>query len=105
MRKKVVIVVANRRVWEKFEEILSIIAEEGGELFFADKKEDGLTLIARENPQIVFLDLSLKGGDEALWKKEGVHLIIMDKRFKVPQILEMCRSVLGREVASPLPPM
>lgn len=105
MRKKVLIVDANQRERDKFEKILRIIVEEGGELFFADKKEDGLALIAKERPQIVFLDPTLKGEDESLWKKEGVHLVIMNKPFKVNQVLETCRSVLGREVAAPLPPM
>ncbi|MCC5831858.1 MAG: hypothetical protein JJU12_02300 [Chlamydiales bacterium] len=119
MRNKVLIVDSDSGVRQQLEQILQEVVEDGGELFFADKREDGLAIIAKEHPQLVFLDAPFVGKDEDEWMKEGVHLVIMrDRRdtqhksedfvlkpLRSHQILEKCRGALKRESAPPIPPM
>lgn len=105
MRNKVLIIESDPERQERLEEILQEIAEEGGELFFAETRESGLTILKKEHPQLLFLDTRLIGRDE--WTHEGVHVVFMDSKdhLKPHQILEKCWTVLERTPASPIPPM
>lgn len=119
MRNKVLIVDSDPKEREKLEQILQEVVEEGGELFFADKKEDGLALIAKEHPQLVFLDTRHIGENEDEWVERGVHIVIMRARnephqksedfvlkpLKAHQVLEKCREVLKAEPSPHIPPM
>lgn len=119
MLNKILIADPDKDDRKELEQILQEIVEEGGELFFADKKEEALTILKRERPQLLLLDADLMGGDPALWKVEGVHLILMcrkkdlahtaeqvlHKPFKAHQVLEKCRAWLKEEPAAPIPPM
>lgn len=120
MRNKILIVGGSAREKSTLEEILQEIVEEGGELFFTDKREEGMTLLHKENPQLVFLDVSLIGKDVHSWSSEGSHIILMGhpnelqhhpesdylmKPLKPRQVLEKCRICLGHEPISQPPLM
>lgn len=120
MQNKILIVGGSAREQSTLEEILQEIVEEGGELLFTDNKEEGMTLLYKENPQLVFLDLSLLGKDVHSWSNEGSHIILMGhpnelqhhpesdylmKPFKSRHVLEKCRTCLGHESISQPPPM
>lgn len=119
MRNKVLIVDSNPKECQQLEQILQEVVEDGGELFFADKREDGLAIIANEHPQLVFLDNRLVGDNEDEWVEEGVHVVVMRDRhephqksedfvlkpLKPHQVLEKCRGVLKKEPAPQIPPM
>ncbi len=119
MRNKVLIVDANLQERQELEQILQEVVDEGGMLFFAEKREDGLAIIAKEHPQLVFLDTHLVGENEDEWVEKGVYIVVMRARnephqksedfvlkpLKTHQVLEKCRIALGKESAPPLPPM
>jgi DNA-binding NtrC family response regulator len=107
VRNKILIVDANMQDREQLEQILQEIVEEGGELFFVDKREDGLAILKKEHPQLVFLENSFLGDDEKAWIQEGVHLVFMHeiKPFETTKVLEKCRSVLHKMPAVQIPPM
>jgi DNA-binding response OmpR family regulator len=119
VRNKILIVDANAEDREQLEQILQEIVEEGGELFFADKREDGLAILKKERPPLVFLDAPFVGEDKGVWEHEGVHLILMLQKsearqtkedfvlkpFKRHQVLEKCHAVLHKEPSAPIPPM
>ncbi len=118
MRNKILIVDADRQDREELEQILQEIVEEGGELFFADKREDGIAILKKEQPQLVFLDAHLVG-EEDNWIHEGVHIILMRNKHELQQksedfvlkplkryqVLQRCRAVLHKEPAAQIPPM
>ena len=118
MRNKILIVDANQEDREQLEDILKEIVDAGGELFFADNRADGLEILKKELPQLVFLDSDL-AGDLNAWIHDKVHVILMRSRHEVQQkgedfvlkplkrhpVLEKCKSVLSSEAAAPLPPM
>jgi hypothetical protein len=119
MRNKVLVVDADAKGREQFKQFLQEIIEEGGELFFSEKREDALAIIKREHPQLVFLDSSLVGENLQVWVDKGVHVVLMrhkqeahgkdeDCVFKPLHshlILEKCRLWLNREPVAPIPPM
>lgn len=119
MRNKVLIVDANAKDRNELEQILQEVVDEGGEIFFAEKKEEGITIVKKERPQLVFLDTGLIGENEEEWVWEGVHVVVMRSRndkqqksedfvlkpLKRHQILEKCRATLAKETAPPIPPM
>ena len=119
MRNKILIVDADQKECQELEQILQEVVDAGGELFFAYKREEGIALIAKEHPQLVFLDTHLVGENEDEWIEKGVHIVVMRtksephqksedfvvKPLKSHQVLEKCRSVLGIKSAPPLPPM
>jgi DNA-binding response OmpR family regulator len=118
MRNKILIVCDNIEEREQMEQILQSIVEEGGELFFAGKQEEGITILNKERPHILFLDSPLLD-DKKRWEHEGTHLIIMRmqgeapqkgegyvmKPFKVHEVLEKCRLCLHHDPALYIPPM
>lgn len=119
MHNKILIVNGNQKECEQLELILQPIIDEGGELLFAYKTENGLKMLQEESPKLVFLDASAVGEKEDFWVAEGVHIILMRQRsekcqqsedfilkpLKAHQVLEKCRLVLDQETAFPLPPM
>lgn len=119
MRNKVLIVDADPKDRQQLEHILQEVVEEGGELFFAGKREEGLAILVKEHPQLVFLDTQLVGENEDEWIEKGVHIVVMCERnephqrsedfvikpLKSHQVLEKCRAVLGKESVPPIPPM
>lgn len=119
MRNKILVVDADKEERRELENILAEIVEAGGEIFFADKRGDGLEILKNERPQLVFLDASLVGENEDEWILEGVQIIVMRdkhetdqksedfvvKPLKAHQILEKCQQSLSRESASRIPPM
>jgi DNA-binding response OmpR family regulator len=118
MRNKILIVDANHEDREQLETILQEVVNSGGELFFADNREDGLAILKKEIPQLVFLDASL-AGDVNGWIHEKVQVIFMCnkheqnrknedfvvKPLKRHPVLEKCRAFLSAEPVSPIPPM
>jgi DNA-binding response OmpR family regulator len=120
MCNKILIVENELAAREQIEQILQGIVEEGGELFFTHQREEALSLIKKERPQIVFLDISLIGEDRAVWaQQEGVHLILtlpstvkplrgeewIVKPFQSDQVFEKCHAYLSREAMPPILPM
>lgn len=119
MRNKILIVGANLHKDGDFENMLQDVVEAGGELFFAEKTEDGLSILKKEKPQLVFLDAHLIGADHKLWLCQGVHIVLMRhkhepdfgiqdcifKPIRYRQVLERCLAVLDPEPAPPMPPM
>lgn len=119
MRNKVLIVNANAEEKAEFEKILEKMVDDGGEIFFAEKKEDGLSIIRNEHPQLVFLDRSLMGSNEKEWEFEGVHVVVLlekkeeafsdedaiFKPLKRHRVLEKCRGILENAPAKKVPPM
>jgi len=119
MRNKILIIYAHAQERDQLEQFLQEIIEEGGELFFADKRENGIAIIKKEHPQLVFLDSLLAGEDAKAWMHEGVRIIFMRhkneyhhkeedvvfKPLKSHQVLEKCRVWLGREPVAQIPPM
>lgn len=118
MRNKILIVDEQVEDREELGQILQEVMEEGGELFFADKREDGIAILKQEIPQLVLLNFTMEG-DKKEWTYEGVHVIYMRPRhageqnqeesifkpFKRAQVLQKCRSVLSRVPAAQIPPM
>jgi DNA-binding response OmpR family regulator len=118
MRNKILIVDANSEDRAELETILQEIVNEGGELFFAATQADGLSILMKEQPQLVFVDACLAGEKES-WIHEKVHVILMCskreqqhasgdyilKPIKRHPVLEKCSAVLSKEPASPIPPM
>ncbi len=119
MQNKILIIDADPKDRQKLEEILQEVVQNGGEILFADKREEGLALLSKEHPKLVFLDTNLVGENENEWVKEGVHIVVMRrsdekeqrsedfvlKPLQRRQILEKCQTVLKRERVPPLPPM
>ncbi len=119
MRNKILIVDADQKERQVFEEILQVVVEKGGELLFAGTREDGLTLLAKEHPQLVFVDTHLLGENEEAWNQEGVHIVVMRTRhephqksedfvlkpLKPHQVLEKCAAFVAKETSPPFPPM
>ncbi len=101
MRNKILIVGVASKEKEELETILQEIADEGGEIFFADTKEEGLAILKKERPQLVFLDENLS----AEWSQDLGELVLISKKFKGDQILEKCRQVLPKEAVLRIPPM
>lgn len=106
MRNKILIVDANPQDKEKLEQILQGIVEEGGELIFVDKKEEGLAILHKEHPQLLFLDDPLYG-EKKIWEHQGTSILLMSEvnALSASQVLEKCRTVLNHEPAAPIPPM
>ena len=65
MRNKILIVDINKEDREQKKMILQEVVDAGGELFFADNREDGLTILRKEQPQLVFLDPALAGDENS----------------------------------------
>ncbi|MFZ0566121.1 MAG: hypothetical protein WAM28_08060 [Chlamydiales bacterium] len=119
MRNKVLVVEMDPKEQRELEMMLLEVAEEGGELFFAQNRESGLEILNKELPQLVFLDFALIGENEEEWIHEGVRIVLMCHRddpypkdkdvmlkpLKARQVLEKCRAVLNREPPSPIPPI
>lgn len=119
MRNKVLIVESNPKECADIEVILQQMVAAGGELFIAHKVEDGLTILKKEKPQIVFLDASFVSDDPKKWIHKDVTIILMRykqdpdygfkdfifKPLRERQILEKCREILDPEPASLQPPM
>jgi DNA-binding response OmpR family regulator len=119
MRNKILIVEAAVQERDQLEQMLQEIVEEGGELFFAGTREDGMAILKKEQPQLVFLDASFLGEGEGVWVHEGVHVILMRRKHELRQIeedfvlkplkrhqvLEKCHAVLRKEPAAKIPPM
>jgi len=118
MRNKILIVDAHAEDKDQLEQMLQEIVEAGGELFFTEKREEGIAILKKENPQLVFLDVNLIG-EKSAWIYEGVHITLMQskndiqqkdedvlfKPFTRYQVLEKCRAVLHKEPAAQIPPM
>jgi DNA-binding response OmpR family regulator len=118
MRNKILIVDANVEDREQLEQMLQEIVEEGGELFFTEKREEGVAILKKEHPQLVFLDATLIG-EKSAWMHEGIHVIFMQRKHDIQQknedfllkpftryqVLEKCRAVLHKEPAAQIPPM
>lgn len=118
MMNKVLIVAVQDREAEELEQILQEVVEGGGELFFANTTVEGLTILKREHPQLVFLDADLLE-DEEKWLHDGVHIVLMCSKEAVPQasedilikpfkpyqVLEKCHGSLGQAASSQVPPM
>lgn len=118
MRNKILIVDANKEDREQLETILQEVVNAGGELFFADNREDGLAILKKELPRLVFLDVLL-AGDTQSWTQDNVQVIFMCSKHEQNQvseafivkplkrhpILEKCRAFLSTEPVSPIPPM
>jgi DNA-binding response OmpR family regulator len=116
MRNKILVVGANAKEQEELEQILEAVMEEGGELIFAKKEEEGLKLLKKEAPPLVFLDESCNSKKEN-WEQAGVHVVVLChkqeerkgdylvKPLKRSQVLEKCRAFLNPEPATRIPPM
>jgi DNA-binding response OmpR family regulator len=118
MRNKILVVDADQEERGQLELILQEIVDAGGELFFADTREDGLAILKKEHPQLIFVDAIL-AGEESAWVQPQVHVIFLcGKREQQPKqgdfilkpikrhpILEKCNAVLSKEPVSPIPPM
>ncbi len=116
MRNKILVVESDAEAREQLEQMLQEVLEAGGELFFTQNREDALAIIAKEQPAIVFLDPRLVGGDLAVWKREGVHLVVtgeakrdgadfLARPFEVEQVVEKCHLYLSAEPVPPILPM
>lgn len=119
MRNKILIVAANAHESSELENMLRAIVETGGELFFAEKEEDGLAIFKQEKPRLVFLDVRFAQKGPEKWKQADVHVVLMRhkhesdfgmtdyilKPLKPYQVLEKCRAVLDPEPAPMMPPM
>ena len=119
VRNKILIVNSHVDEREELEQILQEIVQEGGELFFADKIEDGLAIMKKESPPLILINAQLIGEDRSTWIQEGVHVIFirrksavgvngendLSKPFKAHQVLEKCRVWLGKEPVAQAPPM
>ncbi|MCH9626974.1 MAG: hypothetical protein S4CHLAM2_06060 [Chlamydiales bacterium] len=119
MRNKILIVDADPSARQALEEILQEVVEKGGEFLFASTQEDGLTLLTKEHPQLVFVDTLLLGENEEAWNQEGVHVVVMQighqqdqyradvllKPLRPHQVLEKCQAFLGKEISPQMPPM
>lgn len=119
MRNKILIIDANPHERHELEQILQEVVDEGGEIIFAEKRAEGLALIKKEHPQLVFLDNHLIGENEDEWIEKGVHIVVMREKdepsqksedfilkpLKSHQVLEKCRAALRKEPAPQLPPM
>ena len=119
MRNKILVVESDLAAREQLENILQEIVEEGGELFFTDKREDALAIVKKERPAVVLLASNLMGESKATWIQEGVRVILtlprgvsdssgeesLSKPFRPNQVLEKCREYLNREAVPPIPPM
>lgn len=118
MRNKILIVDDNANDRDELEQILQEIVEEGGELFFTEKREEGIAILKKEHPQLVFLEANLVGEKNA-WIHTGVHVILMQskndlqqttgdfllKPLKRYQVLSKCRAILEKKPAVQIPPM
>lgn len=119
MRNKILIVHADSEEKIQLEQILQKVVEQGGELFFADRRSEGLKILKKERPQVLFLDAPFVGESGEDWLQEGVHIILMRhknephqqsedfvlKPLKAHQVLEKCHLVLNKEPVSQMPPM
>lgn len=119
MRNKVLVVDANPDERAELEQILQDVVDAGGEIFFAERREDGIAIMKKEHPQLVFLDSSLVGENEDEWVYGGVHIVVMRfknephqksedfvlKPLKAHQVLEKSRMILSQEHAPQIPPM
>jgi hypothetical protein len=116
MHNKILVVETDKAARDELETILQEIAQEGGELFFCDQKEEALAIIKKEHPPVVLLEHTLF---DKSWSQEGVCIIVtvprgvnlpdgqeyLIKPFRSHQVLEKCRAYLTLEVVPPIPPM
>lgn len=119
MRNKILIVGAKLQGEDELEGMLQEVVETGGELFLTETTEDGLTILQKEKPQLVFLDARLVGAHHEKWVCKGVHVVLMRhkhepdfgmedsliKPVRYRQVWEKCRAILNPEPAPQLPPM
>ena len=119
MRNKILIVDKNKKDRDQLEQILQKVVEVGGELLFAVSREEALKVIARERPQLVFLEISLLGEEEGWSATEGSIVLICKKGdlqersedfivkpFEPDQVLEKCHGVLDLDHLAPqMPPL
>lgn len=118
MINKILIIDPNQKERFQLEKILQEVIQKGGEIIIAEKREDGLAMIEREHPQLVFLDASILG-EEKEWAQKRVHIVVMRRKneghppdedsimkpFKAQQVLEKCRSFLSKEPPAFIPLM
>lgn len=118
MINKILIVDSNEKERSQLEKILQEVIQKGGEIIIAEKREDGLAIIERDHPQLVFLDARILG-DKKEWELKGVHIVVMRgkneeqlpdedsilKPFKAQQVLEKCHAFLSNEPPAFIPLM
>ena len=120
MRNKILIVDSHERDRKELEQILLGIIKDGGELFFSSSRGEALEILAKEHPQLVFLDAALIGKDEDVWVKTGAYIVLICskdrpqersedfvvKPFDADQVLEKCQGVLDLDHLAPqMPPL
>lgn len=119
MHPKILIALISQEEKQQFEEALSDYLDRGGELLFASTKDDGLQILKKEKPVLVFLDNQLVGPNEDEWVQKGTQVILVrdvhdaeqqgedfiDRPLKQEQILEKCKKTLDSLRFSRVPPM
>jgi len=109
------------------EVILKVFQDKGVEILYASDGKEGLEMITRENPQLVFLDVMLPEMDgyevcamvKKTLKRSDIHIILLTARsrdsiqnkawevgadqtilkpFKVQTIVEAAQKVLGLQL-------
>jgi DNA-binding LytR/AlgR family response regulator len=119
MRNKILIIESNPLLRNQFEESFQEILAQGGELFFTSDTREGIALLQKEKPQLIFLEFKLGGGDFSKWRREGSHLVLLaDKGDTLPpdvdflikplqerQLQEKCGSLHLQEPVPPILPM
>lgn len=117
MINKILIIDSNPKEREQLEVILREVVQHGGEIIMTERRKEGLAIIKKEHPQLVFIDASAIGNDREEWNHEGVRIVIMRRKndvvdeesvvkpFKSHQILEKCDLFLSKEPQALTPPM
>jgi hypothetical protein len=115
---KILIVSMRLEEREQLEQILQEVIEEGGELLFADRREEALEIVTKEHPQLVFVDNDLAGNKQD-WINEGTYVVWMGLAHELPevgedrlvkpfvprQVLDKCHLALNKEPSVEMPPM
>lgn len=118
MRKKILIAtsVKERLILEKD---LASILDEGGELLLVTTQEEGLNVLHKEKPSLIFVDESLTGKNLDLWNQEGSLLVIITDKKNASQysvmtlvrpidsnrVTEICNALWTTRENALLPPM